>query len=176
MTARLRWDRGLGAGVAVVCAVLVAAGGCSRAPSEGTLTTVVTFYAAYDNDPPGSTAIAFPNDRHSSAGGVGTFADPITFATAPDLLAVGTVIYYPPLRKYFVMEDLCASCTENWESTGTPHIDLWTGAATDPGVVGCEEALTPDDPVDVELDPPADRPVDTTPLYQDGRCIVAAAR
>lgn len=175
MIARLGWNRGLGAGAASVCAVLIAASGCSPAPSENTLTTTVTFYAARDNDPPGTTTIAFPNARHPSAGGVGTFQDPMTLATAPDVLAVGTVIYYPPLRKYFVMEDLCATCVERWESTGTPHVDLWVGAATDPGVVSCEEALTPADPVEVEVDPPADRPVDTTPLYQDGRCIAEPA-
>jgi hypothetical protein len=91
----------------------------------------------------------------------------------PDVLAVGTTIYYPPLRKYFVMEDLCASCVTRWESTHTPQIDLWVGAATDAGVLACEEALTPDDPVVVEVDPPLDRPVDTTPLYRDGRCITS---
>jgi hypothetical protein len=69
------------------------------------------------------------------------------------------------------MEDLCETCAERWASTGTPHIDLWIGAATDPGVMSCEEALTPDGLVEVEVDPPSGRPVDTEPLYRDGRCI-----
>jgi hypothetical protein len=38
--------------------------------------TNMTFYAAYDNDPAGSTDIAYPNERHSTADGTGTFADP----------------------------------------------------------------------------------------------------
>jgi hypothetical protein len=139
--------------------------------SNGTLSTIVTFYAAYDNDPPGTVTIAFPNARHPHAGGTGTADDPLTLASDPDVLAVGTMIYYPPLRKYFVMEDLCETCVARWESTRTPHIDLWVGAATDAGVVACEEALTPDGPVTVEVDPPRDRLVDPTPLYQDGRCI-----
>jgi hypothetical protein len=141
-----------------------------------TLRTIVTFYAAHDNDPPGSTAIAFPNARHPHAGGTGTADDPLTLASVPDVLAVGTTVYYPALRKYFVMEDLCESCVARWESTREPHIDLWVGAATDAGVLACEEALTPDGPVDVEVDPPDDRPVDTAPLYQDGRCITSRSR
>jgi hypothetical protein len=158
----------VGAALAVgIVAISASVGACSG----GGLTTIVTFYAAYDNDPPGSTTIAYPNDRHPDAGGTGTFTDPLTLATDPRVLAVGTIVYYPPLRKYFVMEDLCASCTERWEESRTPHIDLWTGAATDPGVLACEEALTPSDMVEVEVDPPPDRPVDPTPLYSDGRCI-----
>lgn len=97
----------------------------------------------------------------------------MTLASDPRELAVGTVVYYPSLRKYFVMEDLCASCSDTWSSSGTPHIDLWTGAATESGVTACQEALTPDGQVVVELDPPPDRPVDTTPLYSGGRCAAA---
>jgi hypothetical protein len=135
------------------------------------LRTNVTFYAAYDNDPPASTTIAFPNARHTEAGGTGTADDPVTLATVPDVLAVGTTVYYAPLRKYFVMEDLCAPCVTRWQATRAPQIDLWIGAATDSAVLACEEDLTPDGLVDVEVDPPLDRPVDTTPLYEDGRCI-----
>ncbi|WP_214365396.1 hypothetical protein [Pseudonocardia sp. H11422] len=142
----------------------------SRAAGR-TFTTLVTFYAAYDNDPPGSRAIAYPNARHSEAGGTGTYADPVTLAGDARELPVGTVVYYAPLRKYFVMEDMCASCIERWESSRTHHVDLWTGSATDSGVTACQEALTPAGPVTVELDPPAGRPVDTTPLYSGGRCI-----
>jgi len=133
----------------------------------------VTFYAAYDNDPPGTTTIAFPNARHAHAGGTGTADDLITLASTPAAVAVGATIYYPPLRKYFVMEDLCETCVARWDSTRTPHIDLWVGAGTDARVLACEEALTPDGPVAVEVDPPRDRPVDTTPLYGDGRCITS---
>jgi 3D (Asp-Asp-Asp) domain-containing protein len=136
----------------------------TAAPDGRTLRAVVTFYAAYDNDPPGSRAIAYPNERHGKAGGTGTYDDPITFASAEGTIPVGTRLYYPPLQKYFVMEDQCATC-------GDSQIDLYAGSATDSGVIECEEALTPAGRVAVELDPPPGRPVDTTPLYDDGRCI-----
>jgi hypothetical protein len=163
----------------LACAVVLVVSGCVELPrvsSPEFLRTIVTFYAAFDNDPPGSTTIAFPNARHPDAGGVGTSDDPITLASVTEVLDVGTVVYYPPLRKYFVMEDLCETCIDRWRSTGEPHIDLWIGPATDPAVVACEEALTPDGPVDVEVDPPFDRSVDTTPLYSDGRCITSRPR
>jgi hypothetical protein len=140
-------------------------------PKGRPLSTIVTFYAALDNDPPGSSTIAFPGTRHSEAGGTGTFDDPLTLASDPSKLKVGTIVYYPPLRKYFVMEDICASCTQGWQSSGTPHIDLWTGDVQDPGMTACERALTPDDMVTVELDAQRGRPVDPTPLYDaDGGC------
>lgn len=133
--------------------------------------TNMTFYAAYDNDPPGSTDIAYPNERHSKAGGTGTFADPLTFATDPNELPPGTLIYYAPLRKYFVMEDECAECIDDWKATKRPRIDMWTSATTDKVVLACEEKLTPDGLVSVEINPPADRPVDTRPLLDAaGRC------
>jgi hypothetical protein len=160
----------------MACALVLAVSGCvtvdlPRISSHHHLTTIVTFYAAYDNDPPGSTTIAFPNPRHPRAGGTGTFDDPLTLAGATEVLEVGTLVYYAPLRRYFVMEDLCETCIARWNTTGEPQLDLWVGPAVDPGVVACEENLTPDRPVEVEIGPPSGRPVDTTPLYTEGHCI-----
>jgi hypothetical protein len=135
-------------------------------PAGRSMSAKITFYAAYDNDPAGSTQIAYPS-VHSEAGGTGTFADPVTMASDADQIAPGTRIYYPPLRKYFVMEDQCASCL----GSGSFWIDLYTGGATDAGVEDCEAALTPGGNVTIEIDPPAGRAVDTTPLYSNGRCI-----
>jgi hypothetical protein len=131
--------------------------------------TEVTFYGAYDNDPPGSTTIAYPV-KHSQAGGRGTYADPITFAADPKYMAVGTVVYYAPLKKYFVMEDLCASCQAEFQANQHPHVDFYTGGF-DSGVTACQAALTPSGLVAIEVSPPPDRAVDTTPLYSNGRCI-----
>jgi len=138
--------------------------------ATGTAYVMVTFYAGADNDPPGSSEIAHPNERHPAAGGTGTAADPITLASDPDELPLGTLVYYPPLRKYFVMEDECDSCIAEWRDDKRAHVDLWTSATTDPAVLDCEERLTPDDPVAVEVDPPPDRPVDPHPLFDTGRC------
>jgi hypothetical protein len=141
-----------------------------QAPAGRMWSVVVTFYGAADNDPPGSTEIAHPNDRHQEAGGTGTYADPLSLAADPRALQVGTRVYYPPLRKYFVMEDDCAQCITDWRSSRTPHIDLWTGNFSGRGIIACEDALTPDGRVAVELNPPPGRPVDTSPLYSGRGC------
>lgn len=57
----------------------------SPTPS-GTEMMELTFFGARDNCPPGG-AIAYPK-IHKQAGGVGTFADPITFAGAEKALKV----------------------------------------------------------------------------------------
>ncbi|MCW0212473.1 MAG: hypothetical protein OJJ54_03870 [Pseudonocardia sp.] len=141
-------------------------GGATIGPAGTQKSAKITFYAAFDNDPAGSTQIAYPS-VHSEAGGTGTFSDPVTMASDADQIAPGTVIYYPPLKKYFVMEDQCASCL----GSGSFWIDLYAGGATDSGVEDCEAALTPGGNVTIEINPPAGRPVDTTPLYANGRCI-----
>lgn len=136
----------------------------------------ITYYGAADNDPPGSRAIAY-GAVHSQAGGTGTYRDPITFATDRTELAVGTVIYYAPLRRYFVMEDDCTECDEDWRGHGPdggprfPHIDLWAGAATDAGIVRCENSLTRDGQSPVLVNPPGNLPVSPGPLYDNGRCV-----
>jgi hypothetical protein len=131
---------------------------------------VVTLYGARDNDPPGSSAIAFPT-VHRQAGGTGTFGDPITFATSKDELAVGTKIYYAPLKRYFVMEDACESCENEWRDGRRPHIDLYAGGSTNAGIVACENSLTPSGQVEVLVDPPAGLPVVSTPIYNGSRCF-----
>ncbi|GAY12871.1 hypothetical protein TOK_1421 [Pseudonocardia sp. N23] len=132
--------------------------------------TELTFYSAYDNDPPGTRAIAYPGTRHSQAGGTGTFADPLTLATDPREIPVGTVVYVPTLRKYFVMEDDCEQCISDWGGSRTPHIDLYMPNGDDSSVTACQHQLTPAGRVTVELGAPAGRPVSSTPLWSGGRC------
>ncbi|MGE3287067.1 MAG: hypothetical protein AB7J32_13330 [Pseudonocardia sp.] len=140
--------------------------------TSATVRVEVTFYAGADNDPPGSSEIAHPNGRHQTAGGTGTWADPLTLATDPDELPVGTVVYVPRLQKYFVMEDDCEDCIAQWKRSRHGHVDLWISAATDPGVLDCEAALTRDDPETIQINPPADRTVDPRPLHDaaSGAC------
>ena len=116
----------------------------------------MTFYAAADNDPPGSAEIAYPNSRHVSAGGTGTYADPLSLATDPREIRPGVLVYYPPVQKYFVMEDDCAECIDDWSASRTPHVDLWMSNTADPAVQNCEAALTPDDPDTIIVNPPAE--------------------
>jgi len=148
----------------------------AAAPTTPTPQTIrqqveVTFYAAADNDPAGSAEIAYPNSRHTSAGGTGTYADPLSLATDPREIRPGVIVYYPTVQKYFVMEDDCEDCITEWGASRRPHVDLWLGAAGN-GLLACEEKLTPAGRVPLEINPPADRPVDPAPLYDPatGRC------
>jgi len=134
------------------------------APAHGVVVVEVTFYGALDNDPPGSTEIAYPNGRHPAAGGTGTYADPITAASDPRELPPGTLLYAPQLQAYLVMEDDCADCIEQWEHRRVAHVDVWAGMSG-PGLLACEQALTPDAPVPLEVNPPPGRPTDPRPLY-----------
>ena len=143
----------------------------SPAPQQGIRQTVeVTFYAAADNDPPGSADIAYPNSRHPSAGGTGTAADPLSLATDPREIRPGVLVYYPPIKKYFVMEDDCAPCIDEWNQTG--HRTSTSGCPTRPTPPSrdCEAALTPDDPDTIIVNPPTNLPVDPKPLFANGKC------
>ncbi|RJQ71558.1 hypothetical protein D5S17_27540 [Pseudonocardiaceae bacterium YIM PH 21723] len=163
----------LGVALLTMAALLVAPDPVNQAPAaqtQQTITARVTFYGALDNDPPGSADIAYPT-LHQKAGGTGTYADPITFATAKEEHPPGTRIYFAPVKRYFIMEDLCAQCAGEWP-TGYRHIDLWTGNSTNPAILKCEEALTPDGQVQAIVDPPSNLPVVPGPLFNDatGQC------
>lgn len=141
----------------------------------------VTFYGYPDNDDGeghfGTNLIAHAlqwqgRDRHMNrqgdpvAGGVGTFDDPITAAASEGnrLMPPGTLVYVPGLKKYFLLEDDCASCdAEEW-------IDLWmeSNARSDAAAVKrCEEDWTGDDtaPREILINPPAGLDVDTRPFF-----------
>ena len=171
---------GLVAGLTALLLVLAGITVALSSSAEAAGTTrdfLVTLYGWPDNSPPGA-AIAYP-DVHQTAGGEGTYADPVTFATDEAELAPGTIIYYPYLHRYFIMEDDCTECDEDWTgqgpdgSAGQYHIDLWIGGeggdADD--VVNCEDALTQSSS-EVVTDPPDSEPVDTTPLFDssDNAC------
>jgi hypothetical protein len=137
---------------AVVPAVVAAAPKPAPAPvqpassSEHIVnTTYTTAYTWHDNTPVGSAAISHPV-LHQSAGGTGTYADPITIAvghslaTGEDVLdfPAGTRIYLPDVRRYFIVEDTCGDgndpqggpCHQGVNAGGTNStiwIDMWIG-------------------------------------------------
>jgi 3D (Asp-Asp-Asp) domain-containing protein len=123
----------------------------------------ITFYAARDNDPPGSRVIAYPT-LHREAGGTGTFADPLTFAAAAGSFKPGTKIYVPDVQRYFILEDSCAGCSGS-------QVDLWAGPATDVGVIACEQSLTRAGSRAYQVNPPVGLRALTGDLYRDGRCF-----
>jgi hypothetical protein len=162
---------GCGTAEPVAAAAVPASPVRAPAPVSGNATVELTFYGAVDNDPPGSTEIAYPNSRHPGAGGTGSYADPLTLATDPRELPPGSTVYVPFLKKYFVMEDDCAECIQDWSASKKPHLDLWMSATGGADLLRCEDALTPDDPAPVRVNPPADLPVDPRALFAGGHCL-----
>src|SRR5947207_788397 len=173
--------------VAVLSAACLATAGAflglvsnGTAYAAATQQTFLTFYGWWDNTPPGND-ISDPQ-IHSGAGGKGTFADPITFATAKAELAPGTKVWVPRVKKYFIMEDTCQECGEDWSGhgpnggPGLRHIDLWIGgkggSAFD--AIDCEDALTHYNDngtptlESVVVNPPSNEPFDATPLFNTG--------
>lgn len=161
----------------------------SRTWSATTTTSRVsayaTFYGWYDNTPPGcATAYA------GCAGGVGTYRDPITFASDRREFAVGTILYSPTWRKYFVMADDCQECDLDWRTHGPDggpglrHVDIWIGGrgAREAAVMNCEDALTSTTPSGAPvvsafiMNPSAHLPVELRPFFDvaTNRCLSGA--
>jgi hypothetical protein len=145
------------------------------AHASGPAQFLVTLYGAPDNSPPGDD-IAYPV-IHKSAGGTGTYSDPITAASDKGELPVGTKIYVPFLHRYFIMEDDCTECDEDWTGHGPDggpglhHVDLWVGgqgAHSSKAVISCEDNLTKNS-ASVIVDPPSSEPVDMTPLFNSSQ-------
>jgi hypothetical protein len=155
----------------------------------------ITWYGFNDNScqvesEHNCNTIAFPHSdgyatKHDIATeGTGTYADPITFATAakdsgsPAEFAPGTIIYVPYVHKYFVMEDSCYECGQEW-FTSSPHyhVDLWMGPSygseNDP-LMNCEDSLTLGSTNNgsgvIIVNPPTNLTVDTNPLFTNNTC------
>ncbi|MCJ1442868.1 MAG: hypothetical protein MMC23_003365 [Stictis urceolatum] len=131
----------------------------------------VTFYGYPDNDPPGADTAHDCGGRNYQAGGLGTYDDPLTFATAPGEFDVCEIVYLPLLKKYLRYEDDCAQCESDWDN-GQYHIDIWTGSSTDDGgqnQIDCEDQLTSGGNYDIIRQPGSDYEVDQAALY-DGSC------
>jgi hypothetical protein len=171
-------------------------GAATDAGGPGTVinSVYITWYGFNDNScqvesQHNCNTIAYPVDagfptRHNEAvEGQGTYAEPITFATAcgddgmTDCeLLPGTIIYVPEVRKYFVMEDQCAECGTDWSTSPVHtyyHTDLWMGpsvSSSDPTALNsCEDKLTLGNTDmgtgTIVVDPPSNYPVDTTTLF-----------
>lgn len=94
------------------------------------LSAWITGYTYWDNTPPGSAAIARPV-VHDEAGGIGTWADPVTVAVGRSgnnwHYEPGTRLYLSGLMKYAVVEDLCGACGGGRD--GRVHLDIYVGGA-----------------------------------------------
>jgi hypothetical protein len=136
----------------------------------------MTLYGWADNSPSGP-AIAHPC-LHNSAGGVGTFSNPVTFATDVSELAWCQVIYVPYMKRYFIHEDECSECDSDWARFHLYRFDMWAGGDANSrqspekkALRACESTWTRADSVSdpanptIIVDPPSDLPVTTAPIF-----------
>ena len=152
-------------------------GTTTAASAQGTtVKAFMTLYGYADNSPPG-TAIAHPC-LHRTAGGVGTYANPVTFATDVNELGWCQIIYVPYMKRYFIHEDECSQCDTNWNDSHLYRFDMWAGGDAgsrrppERGALrACESTWTRADSVTdpanptIMIDPPAGLPVTTTPIF-----------
>jgi hypothetical protein len=125
----------------------------------------ISTYDKWNNSPPGcgieyAKKYGYPT-IHNCAGGIGSYANPITFASQKNEWAPGTRIYIPLLQRYFMKEDWCATCYTDKDQT-----DLWLG-----GVSASQEKSTdPHNAVNwwfqttIIVNPPDGYKVETGPL------------
>ena len=143
-------------------------------PSDGraqeVVSSYVTFYGFDDNDDGNpihlGTAIISNASIHGFANeDLGTYDRPGTLATDKDFLAPGTRVYVPTLQRYYVMEDTCVECSDDW-SQNKLHIDLYV-SGTGPELASCENRLTMDR-TEIIIDPPSNLPVKAGSACDDG--------
>ena len=149
-----------------VLVMFLTAAGCtgSSPPASGELLfpkVYVTAYSWFDNTPAGSPSISHPV-LHRTAGGAGTYENPVTLAvghsleTGEDVMDIpaGTRIYVPSIRRYFMVEDTCGDgpspedgpCHSGAEEFGDASlwIDLWIGGEGGSAALAqrCAKAIT----------------------------------
>jgi hypothetical protein len=124
--------------------------------TEARFVAYLTGYGHRDNTPAGRDI----SDAwvHATAGGRGSYQDPITLAVGHSIIngrdvldvAAGTRFYIPNLRRYFVVEDTCGDgdtpqdgpCHTGFD--GRVWLDLWVGGrtATPAELASCEASIT----------------------------------
>lgn len=131
----------------------------------------LTGYSWHDNTPAGSSAVSSPI-LHRTAGGQGTYADPITVAVPGSggrtAVKPGTRFYLPTVRRYVIVEDSGASPA----SSGGTHLDVWIDGrdGSRSAAEACMNRITGS--VSAEVNPPAGRPVMAGPIYSGGVCRI----
>lgn len=156
---------------ALMAGTMIAAAPAEAITAEQTITTAYTTAVGYGDNTPPSNNISNPV-IHQTAGGTGTYSDPVTLAVGHSLATgidvldypAGTRFYAPNVQKYFIAEDTCGdgpapqnigchklfgTANHNDAPDGaTVWVDLWVGGrSTDVYAVGsplynCESAVT----------------------------------
>lgn len=130
-----------------------------------TINAELTGYSYWDNNPPGSAEICC-GVLHTTAGGRGTFADPVTVATPTGETAPGTRLYIPRIRRYAIVEDSGATGMD------LHHFDIYVdGAGQSRGASDrCMDEITGQSTV--MLNPPPGYPVTAGPLTGSSGCVI----
>ena len=111
-------------------------------------------------------------------GATGTYADPITFATDVNELPWCVVIYVPYMERYFIHEDECSQCDQDWNQSHLYRFDMWAGGDSGSlrqperkALLHCESTWTradsnadPNNP-SIIVNPPPNLPVTTEPIF-----------
>lgn len=156
---------------------------------QANVTVWLTWYGFDDNsgtteNQHGSADIAYPKNggfptlHNHATEGKGTFTDPVTFAARPNdqsTFPIGSVIYVPLVKKYFVMEDECGDNDPQGCLHGTHHVDLWMGppSQSDATALGnCEDNATPGSTVKVVINPSPSLSVNTTTMFKNNNCTI----
>ncbi|WPH01378.1 Hypothetical protein R9X50_00422300 [Acrodontium crateriforme] len=111
-------------------ALVAAATAVTAAPASTTVTvSQQTWFGWPDNCEDGYTQGCGNNDvayncngRNYKAGGDGSHSNPLTYATKKggSLHTPCEITYFPYLRKYLIMSDICTGCDDK-------QIDIWIG-------------------------------------------------
>jgi hypothetical protein len=142
----------------------------SAGHAQEVVSSYVTFYGFDDNDDGdpthlGTDVISSAVVHSRASEDLGTYERPGTLATDENFLTPGTMVYVPALERYYVMEDTCVECSEDW-SQSKPHVDLYV-SGTGPELAACEDRLTMES-TKIIIDPPPDLPVKTGSACNDG--------
>jgi hypothetical protein len=150
---------GTGASYSNIVSVAVPSCSTTTPPStsgETKFSAYITGYGWPDNTP--ASAEISDGVIHSSAGGTGAFADPITIAVGHSIISgkdildypKGTKFYIPALKRYFIVEDTCGDgdspqdgpCHTGFQ--GHIWLDAWVGGAgaNSSSVLACEDKIT----------------------------------
>jgi hypothetical protein len=125
---------------------------------------------------------------HRTAGGSGTFEDPITLAVGHDKSSgrsvldwpAGTRFYVPAFSRYLIVEDTCGdggspengACHTGYPSSASTWLDIWVDGrdAGESESSRCAGAVT--GVTQVIVNPTPGLPVQVGPLSSGGRCAV----
>jgi hypothetical protein len=138
----------------------------------------LTGYSFQDNTPPSSAIVSAPI-LHKTAGGTGTYTNPITVAVpghASDgdmAWKGGTRFYLPTVQRYVIVEDSGASPAPSGQDG---HLDMWVDgqggskSASD----SCMDKITGTG-IPAIMNPPPGKPVIVGPITSGGTCHIPAS-